>query len=439
MQRFGGAGPTGARSRRRLAAAASSAKAVALRLVGSALQVALTVLVARWGGAAVLGQFLVFVAVTNMAVSVGSGLPNLVLRHASAPVAGNPRTGWLWRDTLGLVLLSGAVAGAAGLLGAGYVLLVALGVGGLLLQRVSSSTVKAAHRPGLGVLLDTTLWPLLVMLQAVAWHVAGWQITFASLAWGYLAGLALASLIGVVVSWQLPSSVRGARSRPTGSPRDHYAEIAIVTVGALSRAVSANAALTLAPLFLSDVATGRLGLALRVAGFATTILVSLASYFSPLFARARTRSELRAHRRQAQIAGTALYLPVLLAAVALPVEWLRLLGGDFVDVKILVTILAAGYLVHAATGLNSQLLVMRGRSRDYSRVGVVSAVLTVAGAAVGGALGGEVGLCAGLSLAVSLTNLWSYAVAGRAVQDAPEEAPAGPPTPVVAARATEDA
>src|SRR5687768_2238066 len=152
-----------ARSRsRRLSAAYSSAKAVLLRLIGSVLQVVLTVLVARWGGAAVLGQFLVFVAVANMAVSVGSGLPNLVLRHASASAADDPRTGWLWRDTLGMALAAATVAGVAGVAGFGYVALVALGVSGLVLQRVSSSTVKAAHRPGLGVLLDTTLWPLLV-------------------------------------------------------------------------------------------------------------------------------------------------------------------------------------------------------------------------------------------------------------------------------------
>jgi O-antigen/teichoic acid export membrane protein len=429
-----------ARSRsRRLSAAYSSAKAVLLRLIGSVLQVVLTVLVARWGGAAVLGQFLVFVAVANMAVSVGSGLPNLVLRHASASAADDPRTGWLWRDTLGMALAAATVAGVAGVAGFGYVALVALGVSGLVLQRVSSSTVKAAHRPGLGVLLDTTLWPLLVTVQALLWHLAGWELTFRSLAWGYLAGLLLAALVGIVVCWRLPSSVLAAWRGTSRAPRGHYTEVAVVTVGALSRAVSTNAALTLAPLFLSDSATGRLGLALRVAGFATTILVTLASYFGPLFARARTRSELAAHRRHSQVAGLALYLPIALGAIALPVDWLRLLGTDFVEVKILVVVLATGYLVHSATGLNSQLMIMRGRSHDYSRVGLVSAVLTVLGVVAGAALGGEVGLCTGLSAAVILTNFWAYTVAGRAVRDAPVTAPAEPRPRMVTASSADDA
>lgn len=429
-----------ARPRGIRAAALSSAKAVSLRLVGSVLQVVLTVLVARWGGAAVLGQFLVFVAVTNMAVSVGSGLPNLVLRSASAPTAGDPRTGWLWRDTLALAVTGVAVSAIAGMFdGGGYVALVALGVSGLLLQRVSSSTVKAAHRPGLGVLLDTTVWPLVVTAQVALWSAGGWELTFRSLAWTFLLGQLVAIVVGLAVCWRLPTSIRSAgrsRSRP---PRSHYAEIAVVTVGALFRAVSANAPLALAPLFLSDSATGRLGLALRVAGFATTLLVTLASYFSPLFARARTRAELRTHRRHAQFAGVALYLPVLLAALALPVDWLRLLGPDFVEAKVLVVVLAAGYLVYAATGLNSQLLVMRGRSHDYSRVGVLSAVITVLGVVVGGALGGELGLCAGLSGAIVVTNLWSYAVAGRAVQDAPVSPPSDSAAATAAASSREDA
>lgn len=411
---------------RNLAAARSSVKAVALRLVGSVLQVVLTVLLARWGGAAVLGQFLVFVAVTNMAVSVGSGLPNLVLRAASTSADGDPRTGRLWRDTLVLAALGGAVAAAAAALGSGYVALTALGVVGLLLQRVSASPVKAAGRPGLGVLLDTTVWPMLVTGQAVAWQLADRQLTFGSLAWGYLAGLLLAALIGIASSWRLPSSIRSARRSDSWAPPGHYAEVAVVTLGTLSRAVSVNAPLALAPFFLSESATGRLGLALRLAGFATTILVTLASYFSPLFARARTRTELAAHRRHAQVAGLALYLPVLIAAVALPVEWLRLLGGDFVEVKLLVVVLAVGYLLSAGAGLSSQLLLMRGRSREYSRIGTLTAVLTVAGVLVGAALGGEVGLCVGVSAATAFATIQSYVVAGRVLKETPLTAPDGP-------------
>lgn len=409
---------------RLLTAAATRLQSVFVRLVGSVLQVVLSILVARWGGAAVLGQFLVFVAISNMAISVGGGFPNLVLRHASTAAHGDAHTGWLWRHSLGLALLCLGVAGVSFALGGEYVGLVAGAVAALLVQRVSSSTVKAARRPSLGVLLDTALWPLVVTLQAGLWHRGGGAPTFAQLALSYIVGLLLASAVAVLVTWHSPASVRGAWRAPRRTPRAFYAELGVVTVGSIAVLVTANAPLSLAPLFLSDTEAGRLGLAIRIAGFATTILVALAAYFSPLFARARTSGQLRSYRRQSQWACLALYVPVLLAAVLLPTDWLRLLlGEEFTGVKPLVVILAAGYLINAATGLTPQLMLMRGRSGDYSRVGVAGAVLTVAGVVAGGWIGGEPGLCAGLSIAMVAVNAWGFAVSTRAIRELPAETP----------------
>jgi O-antigen/teichoic acid export membrane protein len=399
-------------------------QSVFVRLIGSVLQVVLSVLVARWGGAAVLGQFLVFVAIANVAGSVGAGLPNLVLRHASTASTGDTHTGWLWRHTLNLAVLCLGVAGIAFALGGRYVGLVAVAVGALLLQRVSSSTVKATGRPGLGVLLDTAVWPFVVTAQVVVWQFGGAELTLVNLALGSIAGLALAAVVAVLVSWRSPASVRSAWQAPRRTPRTFFHELAIVTAGAVAIFIAANAPLALAPLFLSDSEAGRLGLALRIAGFATTILVALAAYFSPLYARATTGAQLQALRRQSQMACLALYVPVLLAAVLLPTDWLRqLLGDEFTGVKQLVVILAAGYLLNAATGLTPQLLLMRGRSRDYSLVGAAGAVLTVVGVVLGAWFGGETGLCAGLSIAMVAVNVWGFVVSTRAIRDAPTEAP----------------
>lgn len=405
----------------------SSLTAVGVRLVGSVLQVLVTILVARWGSAAVLGQFVAFVAITNIVMSVGGGLPNLLLRTASIDAQGDRRAGWLWRDTLGVTALGGIVAGIAAILDGDFVALLAVGTVALLLQRVAASPVKAASRAGLGVVLDTAVWPGLVTVQVVLWQSLGWQLSLEVLAWGCIAGLLLSALIGILASWRLPSSMRAVWRNPSWPTRAHYAEVAVVTVGTAARAVSANAPLALAPLFLSDSGTGRLGLALRLAGFATTILVALAAHFSPLFARARSRSELRAHRLHAQIAGSALYLPVLVAALAVPLDWLRFLGPDFVDAKSLVAVLAIGYVVTAATGLNSQLLIMRGRMRDYTRQGLYAAAITVLGVVVGAALGGELGLCVGLSASLLITAIWTHLVAARAVRAMPPAEPVARP------------
>ena len=404
---------------------------VLLRLVGSLLQVVLSVLVARWGGAAVLGQFFVFVAVVNIAISVGGGLPNLLLRHASATTEAVPQHGWLWRTALGIVGMCGVGTAVAAALGSTYVALLLAAVGALLLQRMSSSPVKAADRPRLGVLLDTALWPLLLTAEVVLWRVAGGEIAFRMLAVGYLIGLLLATLVAVVATRHLPSSPTSARRVRERAPRSYYVEVGIVSVGSAARVVSANAPLALAPLFLDDAGAGRLGLALRVAGFATTIVVALAAHFSPLFARAQTRTELLSYRRQSQLASLALYLPVLVAALLLPTEWLRLLGDDFAQVKELIAILAAGYLLTAATGLVPQLLLMRGRSAEFSRTGFASAVLTLAGVMGGGWLGGELGLCAGISAAMVTANVYGFLLSSRVIRD--EAWPALEPDPAGAA------
>lgn len=399
-------------------------KPVFVRLIGSSLQVVLSVLVARWGGAAVLGSFLVFVALTQLAISVGSGLPNLLIRHASTDDPGDPHTGWLWRSSLTLTLVCLVVAAVALPFGGHYVTWVAGAVAALLVQRISSSAVTAMGRPALGVLLDTALWPFVVVLLAVLWTRDGAHLTFGVLVLGYLCGLVLAAGVAVAVSRHAAGSIATSWRAPWRTPRSFYAELGLVTVGAVASMVSANAALSLAPVFLTDAEAGRLGLALRIAGFATTILVALAAHFSPLYARARTQRELYTYRRQSQLACLALYLPVLLAAVLLPTSWLRdVLGDDFTGVKPLVVVLAVGYLLNAATGLTPHLILMRGRSRDYSLVGTVGAVLTVTGVVLGGWLGGEVGLCVGISAAMVLVNLWGFAVSTRAIRDAPVEAP----------------
>lgn len=406
----------------------SSVGALLVRVIGSVLQLVLAVLLARWAGAALLGQFLVFVAVTNLAVSVGSGLVNLMLRTASTS-SSDPRTGWLWRDTLVLVALSAVVSVLAALVGSEYVGLVALGLGLLLLQRVSAGPVKAAQRPSLGVILDTTVWPLLVTAQIGLFQVWAVELTFRWLIWGYLTGLLVAAVIGVAVGWRLPASIRSAVRRQPGPSLAHYREVLVVTIGGLTRAVALNAPLTMAPLFLTDASVGRLGLALRVAGFATTIQATLTSYFSPLFVRARTRGELRTHRLHAQVASVVFYLPVFVLALLLPSDWLEALGADFVQVEVLVVILAVGFLMAAVTGLSSQLLLMRGRSRLYSRIGTVTAVSTVLGVGIGAATGGEVGLCVGLSVVTIGLNVWGYLEAEKTVRSMPVSAPT--PEPVL--------
>src|SRR3954452_4942975 len=76
-----------------------------VRLVGSFLQLGLSLLLVHLSGAALLGRFLFFVAIANLFTALGGGMPNLMLRYASAGAAGvNSEVGWLWRYTIELSL-----------------------------------------------------------------------------------------------------------------------------------------------------------------------------------------------------------------------------------------------------------------------------------------------------------------------------------------------
>jgi O-antigen/teichoic acid export membrane protein len=387
-------------------------------MVGSLLQLVLSLLLAHTAGAALLGQFLFFVAIANLATAVGAGMPNLMLRYASATRTEQvPQIGWLWRHSIELSLLCSASAIAFGLSGVSLCRDAALAVSALLVQRVSSAVLKAHHHPSLGVLLDTAFYPLIVIAAALAASAWTHAVPIEVLRLSYVGALWGATLIAATLTWRSDGSVRTALSAPWRTARSMYAEIGAVTLGAVANVVSSNAPLAMAPIFLTDRQTGAFGLALRVAGFATTILLSLSAYFGPAFVRASSREELVDLRRRSQYACLALYLPVPIAVLVLPAGWLENIDPGLSSIKGLVLILSVGFFVNAATGLAPTLLLMRGWSRVFSATSVVTAVLTVLALAVGGVISGLVGMSAGLSAAMAATNLWIFAVATRHLKD----------------------
>jgi O-antigen/teichoic acid export membrane protein len=390
-----------------------------VRIVGSLLQLALSLVLAHIAGAAVLGRFLFFVAVVNLCTAIGGGLPNLMLRYASADrTPGTPEPGWLWRHSIELSLVFHAAAAASAVMGRPLLRDISLAVGALLVQRIASAVLKALGRPNLGVLLDTALYPLVVLVCALAIDARTGSVDAADLSLAYTAALWVATVIAVTLTWGSPHSLRSSWSAPWRTARSLYAEIIAVTVGSAAQVVSANAPLTLAPLFLTDAQVGALGLALRVAGFAGTIIISLAAWFGPAFARADGPGELFHLRRQSQYACLALYLPVPIAFLLLPAAVLERVSPDLGSVKVLVLILSVGYLVNAATGLAPTLMVMRGWSRSFSAIRVAAAALTVGLLLVGGALGGAIGLAVASSVAMVGENVWMFVASGRRLQSA---------------------
>jgi hypothetical protein len=400
-----------------------------VRIIGSLLQLGLSLVLAHIGGTALLGRFLFFVAIVNLCVAIGGGMPSLMLRYASRDsVDRNPEVGWLWRHSLELSLLCCVVGVGFGLAGNAFVRDAALAVGGLLVQRLSSAVVKSIGRPNLGVLLDAAFYPMVVLAFALVMHAGSESVTIEGLRLSYVASIWGAAIIGVLLPWRSRNAIRSALSAPRRTPRAMYVEIAAVTLGAAAQAVTANAPLTLAPLFLSDAEIGEFGLALRVAGFATTILISLAAYFGPAFARAESAEELRQLRRRSQYACLILYLPVPAALLALPTVWLEQISEGLGSIKGLVLLLSVGYLVNAATGLAPTLLIMRGWASNFSRIRVVAATLTVCVLLVGGSVAGAAGMALGTSATMTVENLWMFGSSSRRLRTMTTHAAVGSAT-----------
>lgn len=388
-------------------AALARLQTVVVRLGGSVLQLLLSLALAHTYGAAELGRFLVFVAVTSIVGAIGGGLPTVLMRYASV-ARGDGRdhhVGWLWRHslTLAATCLVGSAAGA--LLGSAFLRDLGVAVAAMLVQRASSAALKARRRANLGILLDAVLYPFVILVFVLAVRAAGWTDVTGSLRLAYIGALVGAAVIGVALGWRHPGSIRTSWSAPRRTPREVYAEIIRVTSGAAATTLSTNAPMAVAPLFLAVEDVGSLGLALRVAGFATTLLMSLNAYYGPAFARARSAEELRGLRTQARWAGVVLYVPVVAGFLAFPSAWLEAVDPALGSVKMLVAVLSVGYLVNAAMGMSSSLLVMRGHSRTYSRLSARWAGATVVSVVAGGALGGAVGLAAAKSSMMSIASL----------------------------------
>ena len=389
-----------------------------VRAAGSVCQLVLSLVLAHAYGAGELGRFLVFVALVNVMIAIGGGLPNLLIRYGSRDEHERSRdhVGWLWRHSLTLATACLLLAAAAGVLGAEYLRDLALAAAGLLVQRAASSVLKARRRPALGIFLDAVLYPIVVLAFVALSDAAAWDHVTQHLRFAYVGAVWFSALLGLALGWRDPNSPRTSWQAPLRTPRALFGEIIRVTLGAAWGAVAAQVPLAVAPLLLTDDETGSLGLALRVAGFAGTLIVSLNASFGPAFAGAASGAELLELRRQSQRASLLLYVPFLVAFFAIPRAWLELVDPALTSVKLLVAVLSVGYLVNAATGLCINMLVMRGRARTYSRVNAYAAWLTVVAVVGGGVLGGVWGLAAGLSLSIALANLYFFRASSEVIR-----------------------
>jgi len=168
------------------------------------------------------------------------------------------------------------------------------------------------------------------------------------------------------------------------------------------------------PLYADTAEIGVYSVAHKLINVITTLLLLLAAVFGPAFARLaaqRNSVELLGLLRRTQLISTGVFLPIALALIALAGPLAGLFGEDFGDLQIYLAILAAGYLVNAATGLSGVLLNMAGAASKELLTLIIALIGALAGSAWVGPEYGATGLAAVFSGSIALKNIASYVLA----------------------------
>ena len=291
-------------------------------------------------------------------ISAGGGLALAALTLLAAPLAAP----WLAGGYTGL---------APALLACGVILPV------FTMTHVVGGILVGTRRPGLGQLVQTTIWPLLLIVALL--------LGMRSAA-GLLLLVGLTQLVTGLAGWWLLRWPPGtAQSTPRG---------AIATSGLLRDGVPLMALdlVGIGMVNLPLLVLGHVGSAADVAGFGLaqrlfmlpwTIIMTIAALMAPrLAAAAADRQALGQASRQAMLLSRCTALPAALLLAAAPHFWLSLFGPGFTVAAGALTVLAVAQALHAGWAVQDTVLAMAGLGDVLRRIVLLQGGLIVLGSAV---------------------------------------------------------
>lgn len=403
-----------------------------------AAQFAAQLAVGTLAGASGLGVLQLFTSWTSIAGEVlGLGLPTRAMRQVSVAYAAGQASQiektlrgsrrrilrlWLW-----LLLL--AVIPAIVILRQHTApdwtdyrwLLLAAGLAAPLfsLLRLYAESLKATGAALAAVTLESLTSPALLLLACAACWLAGEPMASVTLVSAFglslvITPLALRARLGKQLV-KLPQKSQPAGDAAANRPAPRGDLLYLWGTGVLSIGFLQLPFLIM-PLYVDTTEIGVFAVAHKLINVVTTLLLLLAAVFGPAFARCaaqRDQRTLLGLLRRTQLISTAVFLPAAVALLALAEPIAGLFGNDFGELRLFLTILAAGHLVNAATGLSGVLLNMAGAaSRELSTL-VLALAAALAGSALVGPEYGAAGLAAVFSGSIALKNLASYALAAQ--------------------------
>ena len=174
--------------------------------------------------------------------------------------------------------------------------------------------------------------------------------------------------------------------------------------------VNGMADVWVAGLILTATDAGRYALAARVAGLVSGIQQAAQASFVTDIARAIYSDKRESLEAELRALASKLTILVMILAVLIVAIWndviVALLGAEFGDSRVLVTLLLLGQVVNVATGMCGNVLAMSGFERKNLMASAWAGVLTLgAGAAFGSAFG-PVGLAAVSAFATASMFSW---------------------------------
>jgi len=398
--------------------------ALSIRVLGTLLGFAVSVLVARLLGAEGSGVYFLALSVATIAATVGRiGFDNTVVRfiasHASVNEWNSVR--FVYRAAIKVVALASLLVSIALFLGAGWIAsalfdkpfmelpfrLVAVAVLPLSLAMIQAESLRGLKRIPASQWIKTVFMSLgsLVLLYPLV------QLWGAN---GAVASHAVAVFVAALAAWLLWQKTWRKTAKPASDMRSTLSLKPLFQSSwplfgvALTALVMQQAATIFLGIWGTAEEVGIFSIANRVANLLLFPLMAMISILAPKFAAMHRQGDLDGLKRLVRSSSRmlTLFAVPMAIAVAISAEWiLTIFGAEFKDGVIVLDILLIGVVMNAATGAVAELLMMSGFEKSVSRVVAISSLITVAIAMIMIPKYGLIGAAIATSIGMSTQNL----------------------------------
>lgn len=383
--------------------------AMTTRLLGAALQLAMTVLIAQTHTTGEAAAFFYYWTATRfVGQAVSLGLPEYVMaresvQRGSADLRRVVRTEATF--FLGALVLFAAFVVTP--LGAGRPrelgLAIVLGTLGRVLTRTASEFHKAHGRAELGLAVEFTLTPA-VLCAAL---VAGLAPQHSPVVH---AGAAL--VIGAIAGWPILAGAL-AQVQPFEQDDDRSL-VASLSIFSLLQMAFLSAPFLLIPLLGGgDIMVAEFGVAQRALAGVSVFFVALGAVYSPQFAKRWAQNDpvgVAALYRRSRYLACGLVAPILVAIVAVPnlTQWV--FGDNYAGANGSFVAIMVGQVINAWTGLSTQMLTVTGNARREVRalIAGLAAMVVVALIDVVVSTGIHPGIWFGAAVAIRSLASWHF-------------------------------